>query len=53
MDMEKYQHQVAALRQYVGTPDVPPDPYDVSAGQAKQLLRDDQTIALTGRDKAT
>ena len=53
MDMDKYQHQVAALRQYSGLAEIPTDPYDIRAKQAKRLLADDTAITLAGADKAT
>jgi len=53
MDMNKYVQQVADLRDYVSIPEIPTDPYDVQAGQAKRLLVYDYTITLTGGDKAT
>ena len=53
MDMAKYQHQVADLRRYASITEIPKDPYDIRAGQAKQLLADDSSITLTGPDKVT
>ena len=53
MDMAKYEKQVSYLRQYSNIPQIPKDPYDIPASQAKQLLGYEDGIKLAGADKAT
>jgi hypothetical protein len=53
MDLAKYQQQVAGLRQYASIPEIPKDPYDIETRLAKQLLGYNDTITLTGQNKAT
>ncbi len=38
MDAHRYAEQVAALREYAGVPQIPPDPYSVPAGLARELM---------------
>src|SRR5205807_10533888 len=47
MDGTKYRWQTSGLRAYSSIPEILADPYDVSAGLAKQLLVDDCSLALT------
>ncbi len=44
MDMHRYMEQVEALKKYKDYAEIPPDPYDIDAGLAKQMLAhyDDQ-----------
>ena len=53
MDRDKYRAQIRALRQYAGIPEIPTDPYDIQAGQAKRLLGYDTSITFAGHDKIT
>ena len=38
MDPHRYVEQIDALREYVRIPEIPPDPYDISAELAKKLI---------------
>lgn len=38
MSLHRYSEQVEGLRKYAHVPEIPPDPYDVDAGLAKQLM---------------
>ena len=53
METVSYRQQVSGLRRYSGTAQVPPDPYDISAAQAKRLLVYDQNIGLGRRQQRT
>lgn len=37
MDMHRYTEQIEGLRKYANIREIPPDPYDIDAGLAKQL----------------
>ena len=37
MDMHRYEEQVTGLQKYQNIPEIPPDPYDISAELAKKL----------------
>ena len=37
MSLHRYSEQVEGLKKYANIPEIPPDPYDVDAGLAKQL----------------
>lgn len=37
MDAHRYEEQVTGLRKFKDIPEIPPDPYDIDAGLAKQL----------------
>ena len=37
MDFDRYKEQIEGLQKYKDIPEVPADPYDISAGLAKQL----------------
>lgn len=37
MSMHRYQEQVLGLKKYQNIPEIPPDPYDIDAGLAKNL----------------
>lgn len=52
MDMAKYEWQVNGLRRYSSIPEIPQDPYDISVAQAKELLRYDGALTLTGDQQA-
>lgn len=53
MDKAAYESQVAGLRRYESIPEIPQDPYDVAAGQAKKLLSFDTAITLTAPQQET
>ncbi|TMB86854.1 MAG: hypothetical protein E6J45_13270 [Chloroflexi bacterium] len=53
LDDAKYRWQVSGLRAFSGTPEILADPYDVSAGLAKQLLAADSSISLTSAQMTT
>lgn len=38
MDLHRYTEQVGGLRQYAHIPEIPPDPYDIDAELARQLI---------------
>ncbi|MEK7519758.1 MAG: hypothetical protein AAB581_00725 [Patescibacteria group bacterium] len=38
MSMHRYEEQVEGLKKYADIPEIPPDPYDVDAALAKELL---------------
>ncbi len=38
MSLHRYSEQIAALKKYSSVPDIPPDPYDISAGLAERLM---------------
>ena len=40
MVLDRYVSQVTALRKYRAFPEIPPDPYDISAGLAQRAMRD-------------
>lgn len=52
MDMARYRAQIAGLRRYQAIPEIPPDPYDIAAAQAKQMLDYYQSIHLTPTQQA-
>ncbi len=47
MDMNKYSDQITGLKSYADIAPIPKDPYDVSAGSAKQMLGYYDNIQLT------
>ncbi len=47
MKFARYAEQVIGLRQFAGTPLVPPDPYDVDVSLARELIQFDHKIVLT------
>jgi hypothetical protein len=51
LDMSTYNSQVTGLQAFSDVPVIPPDPYDVSAALAKQLLGYDRSIKLTADEK--
>jgi len=53
MDAESYKGQLDGLRQYSAIPQIPANPYDVSALLARQLIRYHATIHLTSAEYAT
>lgn len=38
MSLHRYSEQVEGLKKYANIPEIPPDPYDVQAGLAKELI---------------
>lgn len=38
MSMHRYTEQVEGLKKYAHIPEIPPDPYNIEAGQAKRLM---------------
>ncbi len=52
MNMTTYKDQVHGLQAFSDVAVIPPDPYDVSAGLAKQLLGYDRSIKLTTSEQA-
>ena len=53
LDDAKYRWQTSGLRAFSQTPEILTDPYDVSAGLAKQLLADDSSIILSSAQMTT
>ncbi len=53
MNRATYARQLAGLRTYSAIPQVPPDPYDIPASLAKQLLTYDSTIKPSATEQAT
>ncbi len=53
MDFAHYQRQIAALKAYASIPQIPADPYNISASLANSLLQYDQSITLTPSQQAT
>jgi hypothetical protein len=52
MALHPYQEQVEGLRQYSDIPQIPEDPYDISASLAKELLGYQASIQLTSEQQA-
>ncbi|MBW3590479.1 MAG: hypothetical protein KY393_01285 [Actinobacteria bacterium] len=52
MDMGEYRHQVEDLEQYRAISQIPQDPYDIPASQAKQLLSYREEIQLTKQQQS-
>ncbi len=52
IDMTTYEAQVTALQAFSDIAVIPPDPYDVSAALAKQLLGYDRSTKLTAGEQA-
>jgi hypothetical protein len=52
MDMTTYKEQVRGLQEFSDVAVIPPDPYDVPAALAKQLLGYDRSIKLTNSEQA-
>lgn len=52
MDLHRYQEQVEGLKQFPDIAQIPEDPYDISAGLAKELFGYQQTITLTAEQQA-
>ena len=53
MALQEYRHQVEDLRQYSSIDQIPVDPYDIPASQAKQLLNYQRTLKLSPAEQAT
>lgn len=53
MDKGAYASQATGLRRYAAIPEIPQDPYDIAAGQAKKLLGYNTTIILTAAQQET
>ena len=47
MIFHRYREQVEGLKKYSNVPQIPPDPYDIPANLAKELLTYDEEITLT------
>jgi len=47
MVYNEYARQINGLKRYATFPEVPTDPYDISVGQAAQLVAFDRSITLT------
>jgi hypothetical protein len=47
MVYDEYVRQINGLKRYATVPEVPADPYDISVGQAAQLVGYDRSITLT------
>jgi len=47
MSLHRYEEQVEGLKNYASISQIPPDPYDISVEQAKQLLNYKNTIKLS------
>ena len=47
MVYDEYVRQIKGLKRYAAVPEVPADPYDISVGQAAQLVAYDRSISLT------
>ena len=47
MVYDEYVRQINGLKRYATVPEVPADPYDISVGQAAQLVAYDRSISLT------
>ena len=52
MDMNRYVSQVTTLKKYASISQIPPDPYDVSAYSAKQMLGYYDNIQLTSAQQS-
>ena len=53
MVLNKFVSQIKGLKQYSGIPQIPKDPYDVSAASAKQMLGYYDSIYLTNAQQST
>jgi hypothetical protein len=53
MDINHYQAQAAALRQYQSEVLIPSDPYDISVALAKQLTHYEQVLTLSTEQQQT
>lgn len=51
MIFHRYKEQVEGLKKYSSVPQIPPDPYDIPASLAKELLSYDESIALTPEEQ--
>ena len=51
MDHHAYQEQIESLKKYKDISIIPPDPYDISAAQAKQLFKYLEEIELTSEQQ--
>ena len=51
MVLDRYARQLQGLKQYAKVPQVPPDPYDIEAGLAAQMMAADR-IKLNGKEQA-
>lgn len=51
MDLHRYQEQVEGLRQYSHIPQIPEDPYDISALLAKELFGYQKSITLSSEQQ--
>lgn len=52
MDLHRYQEQVEALNTYAHISQIPEDPYDISAGLAKELVGYQKNITLSSDQQA-
>lgn len=50
MDFHRYSEQVEGLKKYAYIPEIPPDPYDIEAGLAEEMLSYDD-MALTPQEQ--
>lgn len=53
MNETAYRRQLSQLRRYADQPDIPRDPYDISAGLTQRLLRYDRAVRLNTAQQAT
>jgi len=53
MNSAEYRAQAIGLRAFRRMPEIPPDPYDMSVGLSKRLLRWERSIKLSRADAAT
>lgn len=51
MNLQHYTEQISGLKKYKDIPQIPNDPYDISAKLAKELLTYNQTIKPTGEEQ--
>lgn len=51
MVFSKYKDQIAGLKKYADTPEIPSDPYDIPASLAKKLLGYDTSITPTADEQ--
>ncbi len=51
MVFSKYKEQVAGLKKFTDVPEIPSDPYDISASLAKKLLEYDTSITPTADEQ--
>jgi hypothetical protein len=53
MDLARYDKQLTELQKYQAIPQIPADPYDISAALAKELVGYNKSIVLSSSEQQT